>query len=58
MKIGITINLGNYESLRIDSSEHERLGLAKAELRLAIADFYKYIPNKKILEMFNVEVPE
>ena len=32
MKIGFTINLGNYESMRVDSSEHYKWEDAMAEI--------------------------
>ena len=54
MKIGITINIGNYESLRLDTSELETLEACREELSKMIADFKDYIPNKKILEMGHI----
>lgn len=36
MKTGITINVGDYESIRIDSSEHETFKACLEEIREAL----------------------
>jgi len=45
MKIGITINLGNYESLRIESGEHNNLKDVILELK-DILENWKYIVDR------------
>jgi len=45
MKIGITINLGNYESLRVESSEHDNLIDAIFELK-DVLENWKYIVDR------------
>ena len=45
MKIGITINLGNYESLRVESSEHDNLIDAVFELK-DVLENWKYIVDR------------
>jgi len=39
MKVAVTVNLGNYESLKIESSEFFGIDDCKAELNNALATF-------------------
>jgi len=50
MKIGVTINLGNYESLRVESSERERWQDAAEELFEALWRMRKEWGVAKFLE--------
>jgi len=39
MKLALTVNLGNYENIRIESSEYDSIDDCKSELNLSLASF-------------------
>jgi len=39
MKLAVTVNLGNYSNMRIESSEHDDFNDCKKEICLALDDF-------------------
>lgn len=39
MKVSVTVNLGNYESLKVESSEFSAIESCKAELNASLATF-------------------
>jgi len=39
MKFAVTVNLGNYENMRIESSEYDSIEECKEEINLALDDF-------------------
>jgi|GEM_PF-1946774 hypothetical protein len=47
MKIGFTINLGNYESMRIESSEFPAGSLCLAEIRNFLESNFSNVPAIK-----------
>jgi len=38
MRFGVTVNLGNYENIRVESSEHDNISDCKTEVALALED--------------------
>lgn len=39
MKLSVTVNLGNYENIRIDSSEYDTLNACKHDICMALDSF-------------------
>ena len=39
MKLAVTVNLGNYENIRIESSEQDNISECKTEIDLALEGF-------------------
>lgn len=38
MKIAVTVNIGNYENIKVESSEHDNANDCKTEISLALED--------------------
>jgi|Deesub1362A_J573_1020465.scaffolds.fasta_scaffold00348_11 hypothetical protein len=55
MRIGFTINLGNYESLRIDSSDLPTIKMCLTEIKELLSVF-EHIPEvRKFIDKLGVE---
>lgn len=49
MKISVTINLGNYENLKIETNEHEDWDKCVKELMFMLGD----IPNREVKQFYH-----
>ena len=41
MKLSVTVNLGNYENIKIESGEYDNMSDCKTELSLALEDIHE-----------------